>query len=422
MTNSPSQAEVASIRDGAQAVLLGNLKKGRDATFKRDYTYVCPSRRSYPWQWFWDSCFHAIALSHIDLNLAKAELLNLLSVQQEDGFIPHVIHWGSRFVAAPWAYWQSKLSLRPRTTALIQPPVLAQAVCQVAERSQDLSFLTEALEKVKGYYLWLRDHRDPDADHLISVISPFETGMDQLPAYDQAIGLKNPSRMGLHVRQRVLDLQNLFLGRNYNLDVIFRHDRFNVEDVLVNCVYAQGLRDISRMCAMAGDQAACDSFAHMAQRTEGAILSKCYDQETGAFWSLASREEQPLKVLTVSSLLPVVLESIGKQQLERLVEGHLLREQEFWPPYPIPSVAMSEPSFRPSGEFVIWRGPTWINTNWLIMKGLQQHGYDEAANAIARRSAELVLKSGFREYYNPLNGEGYGARDFGWSTLVVDML
>lgn len=37
-------------------------------------------------------------------------------------------------------------------------------------------------------------------------------------------------------------------------------------------------------------------------------------------------------------------------------------------------------------------------------------------------SAHLVLKSGYREFYNPLTGKGYGERNFGWSTLLVDML
>ena len=35
---------------------------------------------------------------------------------------------------------------------------------------------------------------------------------------------------------------------------------------------------------------------------------------------------------------------------------------------------------------------------------------------------ELVERHGFREYYNPLNGEGLAARRFGWSTLLVDLL
>jgi hypothetical protein len=60
--------------------------------------------------------------------------------------------------------------------------------------------------------------------------------------------------------------------------------------------------------------------------------------------------------------------------------------------------------------------------NWFIVRGLQQHGYREQADAIVASSAQLVLKSGFREFYNPLTGDGYGARNFGWSTLVLDLI
>ena len=422
MTLPLSRTEASAIRDGARELLLGNLKRGKDPVSKREYSYVCPSRRSYPWQWFWDSCFHAVALCHVDLNLAMGELRTLWSVQDQDGFIPHIVHWGSRVIVDFLAYGQSKLSLRPRTSALIQPPVLAQAALHVAERSQDQAFLNEALDRVKRYYLWLQDHRDPDADGLISVISPYETGMDHLPAYDEALGLRNPSRLGLVLRDRLLDLENLLLGRNYNLAAIFRRDRFNVEDVMVNCLYAQGLRAIARMCTMTGDEAGYGSFTRMAERTEQAVLSKCYDDDDGAFWSLASHKETPLRVLTVGSLFPILLESLPQKHLDSLVESRLLNEGEFWLPYPIPSVARSEPSFRPGERLLIWRGPTWINTNWLITQGLQRHGYDEVAQAISRKSAELILKSGFREFYNPITGQGYGAQRFGWSTLVVDML
>jgi Mannosylglycerate hydrolase MGH1-like glycoside hydrolase domain len=33
-----------------------------------------------------------------------------------------------------------------------------------------------------------------------------------------------------------------------------------------------------------------------------------------------------------------------------------------------------------------------------------------------------VEEHGFREYYNPLTGEGAGAHDFSWTALVLDML
>ena len=32
-----------------------------------------------------------------------------------------------------------------------------------------------------------------------------------------------------------------------------------------------------------------------------------------------------------------------------------------------------------------------------------------------------IEKSGFREYYHPYTAEGLGARNFGWTTLVLDL-
>jgi hypothetical protein len=49
------------------------------------------------------------------------------------------------------------------------------------------------------------------------------------------------------------------------------------------------------------------------------------------------------------------------------------------------------------------------------------HGYQELADDISAKSLACIQKSGFREYYNPYTGEGLGAKNFGWSTLILDM-
>ena len=36
--------------------------------------------------------------------------------------------------------------------------------------------------------------------------------------------------------------------------------------------------------------------------------------------------------------------------------------------------------------------------------------------------ATAVLGAGLREYYDPRTGAGMGARDFAWSTLVLELL
>jgi hypothetical protein len=34
---------------------------------------------------------------------------------------------------------------------------------------------------------------------------------------------------------------------------------------------------------------------------------------------------------------------------------------------------------------------------------------------------DAALREGLREYYDPLSGRGLGARDFAWSSLLVEM-
>src|SRR5207253_2705229 len=46
----------------ARRVLSGNRQRGVSDWGGRRYDFVCPSPRTYPFQWFWDSAFHAIDL------------------------------------------------------------------------------------------------------------------------------------------------------------------------------------------------------------------------------------------------------------------------------------------------------------------------------------------------------------------------
>ena len=84
---------------------------------------------------------------------------------------------------------------------------------------------------------------------------------------------------------------------------------------------------------------------------------------------------------------------------------------------------MEEPSFRAGWHhFRCWRGPSWINTVWLLAPALRRFGYEDEAERLLNSCLELVERNGFREYYNPLTGDGLAARRFGWSTLLVDAI
>jgi glycogen debranching enzyme len=70
-----------------------------------------------------------------------------------------------------------------------------------------------------------------------------------------------------------------------------------------------------------------------------------------------------------------------------------------------------------------WRGPIWINTNWMLFIGLQNYGKFNLAEKIKKNSLKLIEKNGFYEYFNPKTGHGIGANNFSWTAaLYLDFL
>lgn len=412
--------EYSPLIEGAKKVLHGNRHSGQSRWENRSFDFVCPSNVTYPFQWLWDSCFHAIALTHVDIKLAQQELLCLLQAQQPDGFIPHMILWErEKYLEQIAAY--SIAQLNDYLTAITQPPVLAQAVERVDRAGRDKHFLATVLPQVKAYYRWLVQNRDPDHDDLIAIIQPDESGLDALPSYDALLQMKTVDETGL--RQAMQRLFTAYAPLRQDQARMLAADIFNVEDLLMNCVYAQGLRALARLCRKANDAPSVDEFDRLADRVERAIVAKCYDERKGIFFDLLGAAEKPSNVVTVTSLMPLILDHLDPSIARRLVEEHLRNPAEFWLPYPIPSVAANEPSFDLEAKTkLLWRGPTWVNMNWFVVGGLRKHGYTEIANELIKRTCAMVARSGFREYFNPYTGEGYGAPNFGWTTLVVDLL
>ena len=416
------------IIDQAKETLHSNLKTGFSDWADTEYKYICPSKNHYQHQWFWDSCFHAITLSHLDLDLAKNEINSLLWAQRKDGFIPHIIYWNrhnyNNLLTNLGSRLESKFSLTPKSTELIQPPLIAQAVEAIYQKDKDINFLHQILPRLKSYYLWLANNRDPDGDGLISIIAPYESGLDQSPSYDAVLGTQGKSQLVGSLAGRSVTFRNLM--RNYDLKKIFEADYFNVEDVLVNSIYIKNLQVLSNLFGEIDNEEAARHLHHLVVKGKESLIKKCYSREEAFFFDIYGHGDQMFKVKTIKGLLPLMLD-LPKTIVRDIVTKHLMNNSEFNAPFPLPTVAMDEPTFSPVplkiiGEPVLWRGPTWINLNWYIVAGLRKHGYKKEANHIVEKSVELVSKNGFREFFNPFSGEGYGAHNFSWSTLVVDMI
>lgn len=412
----PTAATAEFVRREAARIMTRNRRTGQATWNGRYYAYVVPSPVSYPFQWFWDSCFHAISLTHINLVWAREELITLLHAAQPNGFIPHQILWEKdRYPEA--AARQSEDFGDRYTSSSIQPPVLAIAIERVYRATHDEAFLKRCLPRAIAFHRWLADVRDPDNDHLIAIIQPDESGIDASPKFDPLMDYPKDNH---DLVRWIKWLYGQYAPLRFNDRAILDLDLFQVEEVVTNVFHILGMQSIARLCA--DDDALSAEFAGRASRAQEALIAKCWDAATGAFYDLAGKKEEQLRVLTISSLAPLALPTLPRPIVERLV-AHLRDPETFALPYPVPSVSAREPSFMPGNAHgFIWRGPSWINSNWLIGEGLRVHGIEDLRQHLIDTTCALVERSGFREYYDPYTAEGFGSRDHSWSTIVVDML
>jgi Glycosyl hydrolase family 63 C-terminal domain len=407
---------VDDLADAARALLEANTRTSRKDG--RDYRFSIPADGAYPFQWFWDSCFHAIVWKHFDRERAADELRSLLAWRRPNGFVPHVVFWDANAISvrAVWHHLESRgipYLHMPRTSEYVQPPVLAHAVERIGG-----DFAAEAYPAVAAFYRYLARERDPDGDGLVSILAQFESGLDYSPVYGD--GHRDP--VSIYVASRWPELVNKVLG--FDLQRIFRHTDHHQADVLFNAVYGDGLRALARLARACGDEETAAWADGAAARVTAALVERCWDEERGLFFNLVGREGERMTRRTIISLLPLLLDDLPAEIAARLV-AQLEDERSFWTPFPVPSVPRDDDRFvRDShvwGVRFIWRGPCSMNTNWFLAQGLRRHGRAELADAVAERSRLLVERGGFNEFYDPIDGRPVGAKNFGWATLVVDL-
>jgi len=381
------------------------------------HMYTIPSAESYPHQWFWDSCFNAITLSHFDIEAAKAEMRSVISSQFLNGLIPHIIYREpSKVLNIDWG--------AENTSSLLQPPLLAYSVSRIFEKDKDKAFLEEMYLPMHAYYRYLMT-RDTRNHHLIGLINPDESGEDNSPRFDITLGLppkhsieeNNAKRFALIEMFRQCDFEFNGCMRNY----------FWVKDVPFNSYLIENLECMATFAHELKHQEDVDYFREKSELLREGMRSYMY--EDGIYWSIYGYNHEKIKVKTWAIFAPLLAGLYSDAQAKDLIKKYLLDTEEFWSPYPLPTVALNEKGFNlkestttPAWLHPNWRGPVWMAVNWFVCRGLEKYGFDSEAEVIKSKSIKLLEQSGFREYYHPLTGEGMGACDFTWGGLVLDMV
>ncbi|MHA1230282.1 MAG: MGH1-like glycoside hydrolase domain-containing protein, partial [Candidatus Helarchaeota archaeon] len=364
--------------------------------------------------------FHAIVWSYFDIEKAKTELSTMVKKQFDNGMIPHMNYWiKSPTIIGKIADWLFKNYPENDRSFITQPAIIAYAVECVYNKSKDIEWLKSIINSLIKYYDWFYNERNVDDDGLVVVIHPWETGLDMLPCWD--IFIKKKRFFKIQAGLWLNGLIKKYNKVNWDIKKIIEMDLFVVKDVSFNVIYILGLESMSRLCETLGDEERKEIFKSRSKETLNSIEKKCWNSKHSFYFDLYSRDDKKIEEFTVSGLFPIVVD-IEKSHAKRIIEDHILNKEEFWPNYPIPSVSISSEKFNPNDSLLLWRGPTWLNTNWFLAQGLKKFGYKNEALSLYEKTIELVEKSGFWEYYHPFTGNGEGAKELSWSTLVVDLI
>ena len=435
-------ASHADLVQRAQAVLERN----------RRGAWTCPSVRLYPHQWLWDSCFTAIGIARYDAPRAAGELRALFRGQWDNGMLPHMIFAEGAHDVGSRRVWQShRHADAPRdvaTSCITQPPLAAIAVASVAhalDGPDRRRFLDELYPKLIAHHEWLYRERVLDGSALVTLIHPWECGLDSTPPWMQAMRewkmpwwLRAAERLHLARILRSLRYDTRYLpaterasdddglrmlalamhAKEYDFELRrMPHDRsLLVEDVAFNAMLAAANRSLLAIAEEVGASVP-DGLQRAIERHRVALEDLWHD-ESAQYCSRHSVTGAPLTQPTIATFLPLWAGTASPERAARLIE-RLRQPDAYGPAFPVPSVPVDAPEFQ---ESRYWKGPTWVNMNWAVIQGLEQYGESALADELRRRTLELVDRAGFSEYFSPLTGEGFGADEFSWTAaLTIDL-
>ena len=255
--------------------------------------YTVPTEGLYPFQWNWDSCLVALGWAQLDEARAFQEIETLFTGQWPDGMVPQIVFHkpDPAYFPGPERWGTHHM---PMTSGITQPPVAASCVRRVLEHARDAAMAerrTRALfPKLLASHRWFHTVRDPDATGLVTTLHPWETGMDNSPAWDEALARvevapdlepyvrKDTTHVDPSMRptkaeyDRFMTLVQLYRQHGWRHEIT-KLSPFRMADVATNCILLRADRDLLTLAERLGEPAAADGDPRLDRARRGVCSS-----------------------------------------------------------------------------------------------------------------------------------------------------
>jgi len=396
----------------------------------RRLNYTLPTNtKLYPAQWNWDSAFIALGYSNFNLDYSFKELETLISGQWNDGMIPHILfHIKDLNYTPNYKAWNC--GKKVSSSGITQPPILASIFRIIIERQKlskkEIKKYQPLILKIKKYLEWFIRYRDPKRTGLISILHPWESGYDNSPLWDKPMStiktelnlnykrkdnkIVNHSQRPLKIDyDRYVTIKNHLKKMNYDPKKLYFKSKFNVVDVGFNSLFLKALKDLDFLLRCIDKRNSSIKKYILLNESK---LVKLFDSKKMTFKNKDIRNNSLVTIPSITNFFMLFADLNNNSINRSLIKS--LKKYNKNNKYLFPSINSKHKSFD---ERRYWRGPVWVNCNWIIYQGLKNKD-KKFAEAIRKKTLNLVEKKKFREYYSCKSGLGMGAKNFSWTAAL----
>ncbi|MGB3587474.1 MAG: trehalase family glycosidase [Tunicatimonas sp.] len=418
--------------------------------------FTKPAPNLYPHQWNWDAGFIAIGYSHYYMDRAESELRSLFSGQWDNGMVPQIIfnpEFDYNYFPSSdfWETWRSfSAPENKKTSGITMPPVHGFVLQHIYDNAKDkmraLNFVKEMFPKILKMHHYFYNHRDPFNEGLVYIRHPWESGTDNSPTWDAPMEritfdkIKIPpyKRKDLdngHAEHRPTDydynryihLIDIYRKCDYNEEAILERCPFVIQDPLFNCILVKSNQALIELATLIDEDV--EQLTKWNELSIKSMNEKLWNPKTGIYDAYDLHNDERIEMQASSGLIPVYAHIPNAEQAQQIVDRLLSKSfsgSADQNTYLCPSYNPTSPKFNPKKY---WRGPVWINMNWMLHHGLKHYGFTDLAEQLKQESLELINHYGFYEYFDPIKDvvgkekQGYGSHRFSWSAaLCIDFL
>mmetsp|Transcript_39838 Transcript_39838/g.70038 ORF Transcript_39838/g.70038 Transcript_39838/m.70038 type:complete len:694 (+) Transcript_39838:83-2164(+) len=400
-------ASLPKVSSEYQALLSKALSVMRVNTLSREggirQHWSTPDRTPHRWMWLWDSCYHSMGVNLLThpsptsgVTLGWESLKSFLASADSAG--------GDAIMRTPQD--DDEVYTNGKEVHQTQPPLLAWAVWENylaakeagVDSSELLRRLRYAAPKLEAYLEWDMHHRGDlkNRTPLLFWSKGTESGMDNSQRFDDEFNLREMAAVDFSV----------FVAR----DATF----------------------VAKICRELGKSECEAKWDKMSRRVSSAVHSMLWNEKNGLYFDkvISARESTFSDVKAVSGLLPMWLNDMPKERMPKLLAA--IRDPNvFGTKVPLASVAKETEGFSTD----MWRGPMWVNTNYMVSLALLER--KEKAEAIKLIIATLdCVNDNYKKYgvifeFYDADGmddprvllrkgmESGGVRDYHWSAALT---